>query len=366
MSTQKYDYSVVLMTALLPTIGHQRLCEYAAALSKSTIVIVSGRSYEPTSVYDRINALGEVTDPSRVSFAAHIDDAAPQEPNGPVDDEFWAYWAKVIQTKTGLGMKSEGIQRQPNVAVVSSEPYGQKIAEIFNWDFVPYDLGRDINSVKGSDVRGDLQEKWKQILPEFQWQYVTDVVIMGPESCGKTTLAKKLSYFYDSYFLPEWARGYLETVGSSITDKKMDVISRGQFALEDHASDNLIDRPFRILDTDIYSTIGYYHLWDKNFTRGDKSYFVNNIDFVSPRGFGPSDLYIIMNDKIPFEPDPLRYGGDKRESDTQFWIDLARREGLPYIVMESTDPLDQMNEAIEHINRVFKAKTKEIREFVRD
>lgn len=46
-----------------------------------------------------------------------------------------------------------------------------------------------------------------------------------------------------------------------------------------------------------------------------------------------SDRYYILDTNIPFEEDPLRYGGSIRESETKFWIDLCREFQLPYTVV---------------------------------
>jgi hypothetical protein len=37
---------------------------------------------------------------------------------------------------------------------------------------------------------------------------------------------------------------------------------------------------------------------------------------------------------VPFAPDPLRYGGDRRESPDRFWIDLCERAGLPWVLVD--------------------------------
>lgn len=357
---EKYRSSIVLMTALLPTIGHKRLIEYAAELSHEVNVIISGRSFEPISVHTRGDCLSkDMSREHNVKFHIHEDDSAPQNPSGSgYDRKFWEYWMNVITTKTGYGIYDS------DIAVVSSEPYGDNIAKCFSWDFVPYDIDRQIDGVKGSNVRSDVRKNWEYIIPSMQFLLKSYVTIMGPESCGKTTLAKDLAEYYNGYFIPEWARPYLETVGPNITPQKMDIISKGQFALEMHASENLNDKPFIFLDTDILSTIGYYEIWDKHYTREEKFYSINNIDFVNV--YRPADLYIILSDNIPFVKDPLRYGGDKRESNTQFWIDLAERENLNYVVLETKYHSMRMQEAISHIDILYNSKVKNIEDFERE
>jgi nicotinamide riboside kinase len=54
------------------------------------------------------------------------------------------------------------------------------------------------------------------------------ITIVGPESSGKTTLARQLSNLYGSPWVPEFAREYLEGLGRSYTADDLEVIARGQ------------------------------------------------------------------------------------------------------------------------------------------
>jgi hypothetical protein len=73
-----------------------------------------------------------------------------------------------------------------------------------------------------------------------------------------------------------------------------------------------------------------------------------------------------MNDQIPFEADPLRYGGDKRESGMQYWIDLLEEFKLPYYVVKATDRNLQFLEVVKFLHEYHREQTKHIREYVRD
>ena len=115
------------------------------------------------------------------------------------------------------------------------------------------------------------------------------------------------------------------------------VIWRAQRALQRSAR-ALRDRPFIVQDTDLFATVGFWELWDPatvpDGLRADAS-------------ADRSDLYLMTRSDIPFEPDPLRYGGDVRETSDAYWIDLAERFGLPYRVIQSTTPADRLAEARE-------------------
>jgi NadR type nicotinamide-nucleotide adenylyltransferase len=81
------------------------------------------------------------------------------------------------------------------------------------------------------------------------------VVVIGPESTGKTALAKELSARFGAPWVPEYAREFVERTGRAVVLEDVDEIGRGQSAGEDRA---LASRPpLLILDTDLVSTFVY-------------------------------------------------------------------------------------------------------------
>jgi nicotinamide riboside kinase len=79
-----------------------------------------------------------------------------------------------------------------------------------------------------------------------------------------------------------------------------------------------------------------------------------------------SDLYFVMNDEIPFEEDKLRYGGNKRETDKQFWIDLLEEYGCNYYVVKSVYMSNQILEIEREIEKFLNNKFEKISSFMRD
>lgn len=351
----KYEHAVVLMTALIPTVGHKNLIGFASSLANHVTVIVSSREHEPIKGELRVFDIQNLKY-NNVTVQHHTDNNAPQYPTCKADDDFWAYWKNIINKAV-----PNLIVSQKN-AIVASEIYGQIMADTMGFDFIPYDIGRHILDVKGTLVRHRLLSgTWKDVLPLTQAHLQMRVCLFGAESCGKTTMASRLSNFYNGYFIPEWARSYCEIVGTEISKKKMEAIVEGQSALELHASKDLTDRPWLFFDTDILSTYGYYKIWDKNYNDEDRKYSINKLFYnisssSSSYGYGydlnirknflgvKKDIYIVMNNQIPFTPDSMRYGIDKRESDTKFWTDILDDFGQKYHVVESTDPKDQWDE----------------------
>ena len=101
---------------------------------------------------------------------------------------------------------------------------------------------------------------------------------------------------------------------------------------------------YNIQDTDLFSTVGYWELWDKDSMPQE---------LLESARLRKSDLYVILSSDIPFEPDPLRYGGTVRETTDQYWIDLCEREGLPYVYITETEVGGRLGATISAIVKFF-------------
>ena len=342
--------AIVLMTALVPTLGHKHLIDFARNLSGikgKTHVILGALQKEPVDGLDRLDALVSAYLYDENVTIHYLDRNVPQEPGEHPD--FWNVWRDIVR---------EFVDVQPDDYFVASELYGMDMANVLGCRFMPCNRYRETIPVKGTDVRHDLMGSFEFILPEFQKHIRKTVTVFGAESCGKTTMTRALAKELNGHFVPEWAREYLETVGSEVTDDRMRAIVEGQAALQKTARNDLFNKPFIFHDTDLYSTLGYYRLWG-----GGTDHDVDLCEYLAKQL--KSDLYIVMNDGIPFEADPLRYGGDKRESGMQYWIDLLEEYKLPYYVVPNASKHMQLNYATRAVIEMFDDAHKYIREYVR-
>lgn len=341
--------AIVLMTALVPTIGHKYLIDFAKNLvgTGSVHVILGSLDREPVNGELRYQALLDTYSRTGRVKIHHLHRDVPQEPSEHPD--FWAVWRDIVR---------EFVDVQPNDYFVASELYGMDMANVLGCKFMPCNRYRETIPIKGSTVRTNLLGHFDYILPAFQPYLRKTITIFGAESCGKTTMTKRLARDMNGHFVPEWAREYLETVGSEVTDKRMRTIIRGQAALQRTAQNDLLDKPFIFQDTDLFSTLGYYGLWD-----GGTDHDVDLCEYLAKQL--KSDFYIVMNDGIPFEPDPLRYGVDKRESTANYWIDLLKQFNLPYLLVPSADHETQAAYIKNNLYHWYEEETKAIRHYAR-
>ena len=126
------------------------------------------------------------------------------------------------------------------------------------------------------------------------------ISIVGPESCGKTTLALALAERFDAPWVEEYARAYLSgRPGYDETD--LEVIAKGQLALEQGALNDA--PPVLVLDTDML-VIEIW--WRERYARVP--------DWVeAAMRSQPSRAYLLARPDLAWEPDPLREAQFDRE-----------------------------------------------------
>lgn len=67
---------------------------------------------------------------------------------------------------------------------------------------------------------------------------IKKIVILGPESTGKSTLCEQLAVQYNTLWVPEYARGYLLNHGIKYSYEDLLTIAKGQLASEDKYSED--------------------------------------------------------------------------------------------------------------------------------
>lgn len=328
----------VLMTAMPPTIGHLHLIEFASELADNVTVIVSTQPGEPYPV-KRFAAVKRAVENARLGNVAvrFMHRQIEQNPEAP---GFWEMWDKFMWKYgfTGGDM------------VVSSEPYGATLASRLGGTFMPYDPNRQLYYTKATKIREDPGTYFKDILPEFQKFMVQTVTFFGAESNGKTTTSHELSKVLNGHWLFEYARPYLETVGTDITVESMTAIWKGQAAIQKNAR-NWTGKPFVIQDTDLFSTIGY---WAQPHWR--KQLGSVPADLITEACELKSDLYIILKSTIPFELDPIRYGGGVRENTDDYWLELAEAYKLNYVVVDEPEWFERLSQSRKAIETLWEEK----------
>ena len=124
------------------------------------------------------------------------------------------------------------------------------------------------------------------------------ICVTGPESTGKTTLARRLAELLGTECVPEAARVYAESVGRVLTEADVEPIARAHLAQADAAASRAQARGAEVLvlDTDLVSTIVY-----GRYYYGFTAEWLDREDAERR-----ADLYLLCDADVPWIADGIR------------------------------------------------------------
>lgn len=123
--------------------------------------------------------------------------------------------------------------------------------------------------------------------------------MVGPESSGKTTLAKALAEYYQTVWVPEYARTYLEEFGPDYQQADLWRIAEGQLAVQAHLGKQANGILF--VDTELLTI----KIWS------DYKYGACDSRIELALAKQHYDLYVLCKPDFTWQPDPLRENPDK-------------------------------------------------------
>ncbi|WP_353777440.1 AAA family ATPase [Winogradskyella sp. 3972H.M.0a.05] len=170
------------------------------------------------------------------------------------------------------------------------------------------------------------------------------VVLFGPESTGKTTLAQQLARHYNSVWVPEYAREYLQDKWNNErkTCEPHDLlpIALGQMRLENdlaQKTDTVLICDTDLLETKVYSEVYYSGTCDPLLEK----YALENT----------YDLYFLTYIDTPWEADDLRDKPNEREEMYNAFKDALISTNKPFVVLKGNKK-ERLQKAIDHIDQL--------------
>lgn len=171
------------------------------------------------------------------------------------------------------------------------------------------------------------------------------IVIIGPESTGKSTLCQQLAAHYNTIWVKEFAREYLLTNGTGYTFENLLDIAKGQLQLEDTATASLLT-PYSplIIDTDMY----VMKVWCEFVFEKCHHWILNRI---VERKY---DLYLLCNTDLPWVKDELREYPDlvSREKLYHHYKDALLNQNVPWVNI-SGGYEERLQKAISAVDNLF-------------
>ncbi|HPK06075.1 MAG TPA: ATP-binding protein [Bacteroidales bacterium] len=163
------------------------------------------------------------------------------------------------------------------------------------------------------------------------------IAVTGPESTGKTRLAKELAKHYKTIWVPEFARDYLNRIERAYTYDDVLYIAQNQFCMNDIAPPHKAKYLFcdtELIVTKIWCDVKYgkCHQWIENH--------------ISQQKF---DFYLLTDIDLPWEPDPQREHPDQRQYLMELYLHELRHRDLPFRIIKGIEE-QRLENAIEFVN----------------
>ena len=155
------------------------------------------------------------------------------------------------------------------------------------------------------------------------------VVFFGPESTGKTTLAEALASVYQTKWVPEFAREYLEDklerTNEICAPEDIYPIASGQMQLENtlaKQANTFLFCDTNLLSTQVYSE-AYFDGWcDTRLLEANK---VNHYD-----------IYFLTDIDVPYEEDLLRDRPHQRQEMLAAFKNALNEYKITYVILKGS------------------------------
>ncbi len=187
-----------------------------------------------------------------------------------------------------------------------------------------------------------MEEKLKQEPSD-----IIKIVLFGPESTGKTTLSEQLARHYNTVWVPEYAREYLQEKWNNerktCEPKDLLPISVGQMNLENELTSKATD--VLICDTDLLETKVY-----------SEAYYIGNCDPILEKYAieNTYNLYFLTYIDIPWEADDLRDKPNEREQMFSYFKQTLEKYGRKFVILKG-DKRTRLKTAVEHIDNLLQS-----------
>jgi NadR type nicotinamide-nucleotide adenylyltransferase len=168
------------------------------------------------------------------------------------------------------------------------------------------------------------------------------IVVIGPESTGKSSLCKALAEHYNTSWCAEYAREYLELNGKEYSYDDLLTIAKGQVELEDRLIAEARNGLY-FIDTNMY----VMQVWSE-YVFGKCHQFI--IDEIVERKY---DMYLLCNVDLPWSYDKLREYPDEqsRQELYRYYKELMINQTTPWIEISGNYD-ERVQKAIEAVDKI--------------
>jgi HTH-type transcriptional repressor of NAD biosynthesis genes len=339
----QHKIGLVLGKFMPLTKGHELMIDFAASQVDDLVVIISSDDSSPAAqnmpkLYARAELMCKRYNQDSVSIIAIPDtfgEPKSVDSHGTsTDEEYLDKWVRLLKLQS------------PNAThFISSERYGNELAQRMGIKWVPVDPDREVIDISATTVRNshsvgfvthDGPTTFAKVSDVFKPILAKKVVVIGAESSGKSTLTRDLAAQFETSYAPEYGR-ILSEARQNVLDKEdfIDIVT-GQHALNDAAA--IASTGIYFVDTEAFTT----YLFGDVYGLGK----IHEIEQMAKNE--KFDAIVIIPPVLSWVDDGTRVmpGSAERQ---KFYDDLVRffntyHADTPMCVVSSMDRDDRVNE----------------------
>jgi NadR type nicotinamide-nucleotide adenylyltransferase len=165
------------------------------------------------------------------------------------------------------------------------------------------------------------------------------VAVIGPECTGKSVLSARIAAHFNTVWVPEFAREYLQGLPRPYEESDLLSIALGQLNLEDELeprANNLL-----VCDTNLYVV----KVWSEfRYGRVDEKI----LRLIRERHY---DFYLLTNVDIPWVHDPQREHPHKRKELYDLYLQEMKNQPVPFVEIKG-DGEERTRLAVEAVAKI--------------
>lgn len=258
------------------------------------------------------------------------------------DDFFWTTWSNIIMEAC----------KEVDV-IFTSETYGNELVSVLNninhskINHELVDIARTTYPIAGHEVRRDPQGNWEYIPENVRPYFAKKIAIVGPESVGKSTMAKRLAEHYQTKWAPEYGREYTEKMDMRLDTNEFKFQDITHIAANHLYHEELLLKQSNYLffaDTETITT----EIWSEIYF-GKCPQWLRELNKHHPYTY---DMYFLLDIDVPWVNDGTRHMGDPEQRKWHFERlrdELIRRE-LPFAIVSGSNYNERFEKIVHGID----------------
>ena len=225
--------------------------------------------------------------------------------------------------------------------VVTSEAYGDFVAQELGIEHVVFDMAREQCAVSASKVNAQPQKYWNYLPDAVKTDLAFTVVILGTESTGKTTLTQNLAKHYGATAVYEAGRDLVES-SDAFDFALLPLVAQTHAGMMLEGKRG--DCPLVVVDTDVHITASYARFcFERDLT-------------IEPdvRAANRANLYLYLDKDAPFVQDGTRMDEARRNLLDASHRQMLHENNVPYVLIQG-DWEERFKQACSLIDAAFEA-----------